>query len=170
MGIMNRDKANTIGHSQIAARDEGPATGDLPSRPLTDRELTRAVAEATLDELKRLSTTMSGIAARDRSQLVNNVLEVSTRVIPGDGVLVCTYNTQVGSILITNATGVALTVQTGTQTAGDAPTQGKGVQIVPNNTWLAIPIASHAFTIYGPAAGSVGIQVFTDMTVFGGAR
>ncbi len=161
MGLMN------TGNSQIAARNEGPTTGDLPSRPLTDRELARAVAEATLDELKRLSTVMSGMAARDRSQLSNNVLEVVARVIPADGVLVCSYHTQVGAVVITNTTGATMTVQTGTQPSGVAPTQGNGVQIIPNNSWLAIPIGSHAFTVYGTAGTSVGIQAFTDMTPFG---
>lgn len=167
MGFINRDKAEKFGHSQPQARNTGPTSGDVEGRPLTDRELARAVNEATLTELKRLSTVMSGMAARERSQLVNNVLEVSTRIIPSDGVLVCTYNTMVGSVVVSNTTGAALTVQTGTQTGSAAPTQGKGVQIIPNNSWLAIPIGSHVFTIYGTAAAAVGVQAFTDMTAFG---
>lgn len=161
-----RDPADEAGHrTDFDTMPEGPA--DVRTKPLSDREIARALAEHTLCELQRLNETMSAMAAAQRSQIVNNVLEVASYPIDSSGTLVRTFPTQVGSIIVTNPTGNTMTVQAGTSGSTSAPTIGRGVQLVPANSWIAIPIASHSFTVYGTAGASVGLQVFGDMTAFG---
>ena len=146
---------------------ESPAPGVRSVRNPSNGDIQRELLLEMVQEIRRMSATVSGIAARSRSQLLNSVLQVGVFTIGADGSLVRSFQTQVGSVIISNATGATVTVQAGTSGSNVAPTSGSGVSIVPNNTVLAIPIGAHSFTLYGTAGTNVSVQAFTDMTAFG---
>lgn len=162
MGML--DSAFRHGHT-----DPDDARLNAPEPKKTGRAPKADLTAEVLAELKLMRETMSNLAAHQRSQIANGVLEVATWKLDADGVLVRSFQTQVGSIIVTNATGAAVTVQAGTAGGSTAPDVGRGVQVIPDGAWLAIPVGSHAFTVYGTAGTSVGVQAFTGLQAFGAA-
>jgi hypothetical protein len=134
------------------------------------QQLSDEVVAALVDDIRYLRGTATEMAAHLRSQAVNGVLEVATLAITSDGNLTRTYNTAVGSVVVVNANATAVTVASGGPTGTVAPTSGRGVMTVPANSWLAVPIGAHQFTVYGTAGQLVGLQVFTGMQAFGFPR
>lgn len=128
------------------------------------------VLAQVLEEMRYLRGTSTELMSHLRSQSTNGVLEVCTCAIGADGIVTRQYNTAVGSIVVANHAANEITVCSGGPTGSAAPTVGRGVQVVPVSSWLAIPIAAHSFTIYGTAADVIGLQVFTGMQAFGVTR
>lgn len=155
-----RDPADVVGHDQ-ETEPATPSGADV--RYTKPKDALQAVAVEILAELRLARDIRTAEAARRNSQLLNDVLEVGSFIIPADGILIRSYQTGVGSIVVANASGFTVTVQAGTTSSSAAPTSGRGVQVIPNNSWLGIPIGAHAFTIFGTPGTTVSIQAYTSM-------
>lgn len=137
---------------------------------LSERQASREVLNQMLAELQRLNATETEMMARlHGGEILNNVLEVATYTFPAGGAWSKDYPAAIGSILVTNGTAQPITYAAG-GAFGGAPTVGSGVQIIPANSWLAIPVGGTTFTLYGTAGGTFGLQAFTSMIAFGGSR
>ena len=163
------DAADRLGHVRGDARwlDTTPTDHDVPVKTLSTRELDRRVNEELLTTMRLLSKTSSVIAARYNSQVVNNVLETAVWLVGTDGTIIRSFQTQVGSIRFTNLSAGSLTVQSGVGSSGFAPTQGRGMNVIPAGATLSMAIGAHAFTVYGAAAASFNVQAFTGLQAFG---
>jgi hypothetical protein len=163
MGML--DKASQVAHR--TPRD-AKATGAQGVHTLTPREEEAAWRSEMLGELRKLANTTT--SRPDASQIVNDVLDVTTFVFDSTGSRAFSYQTAVGSIVVVNTGATSVTVTSGTQGGDTAPTVGRGVQLVPAGSWLAVPIGAHAFTLWGTAAATCGLQVFAGMQGFGLSR
>lgn len=142
-----------------------------PAKPLTPAQADQAWRDAMLTELRQLRQTSTELAARERGGVVNGVLDVRVWAFDTSGLLALGYQVAIGSLVVANlSTTAEVTVQAGTQSGDSAPTSGRGIQVVPASSWLAVPIGSHACTLYGTAGQRIGLQVFTGMQAFGVSR
>lgn len=124
-----------------------------------EREL---VAEL-LDALRQQAQTTTEFMARLGGQVINDVLEVATLVIPTEGFIARDYSVAAGCIDVSNL-GVAANLMTVTSggPGAAAPPSGTGVYIIAGGSRRTVSLASHQFTIWGTAGDKVSFQVFTS--------
>jgi hypothetical protein len=115
----------------------------------------RHQAQATTEFMERLG-----------GQIVNNVLEVWSGVIPTEGYRTFNYSVAAGSVNVfyraadpVATPDVFVTVAT-TGNNGSTPT-GTGTQLVQTGLERTVALASREFTIFGTAGGYLSVQVFT---------
>lgn len=120
-----------------------------------------------IGEMRRYHATSSEFMARLMAAgITNGVLEVGTDTIPSSGVLTRAYHVQVGSMIVINAGAAAVTAVPGAP-GPVAPQIGAGVQPIPAQTLLALPVNDHAWSVWGTVGATVGFQVFTGLQAFG---
>jgi hypothetical protein len=163
------DRAAQLAHTTPSVPKAPGAAKASPSRTAAQAE--RELLGEMLAELRQLRETTTELAARERGGVVNGVLDVRVHVFDASGLLALGYQVGIGSLLLGNlSTTATVTVQAGTQSGDSAPTSGRGVQVVPAASWLAVPIGSHAVTLYGTAGETIDLQVFTGMQALGVSR
>lgn len=163
MGLLQR--ATDVAH---ATPRDAKATGAEKVKTLTPAQAEAAWRDAMLAELRLMRQTSTDVAARGSGQIVNSVLDVRTFAFPASGVVVFDYHVAAGSVQVANLSGSAsVTVQAGTQTSETPPTSGTGVQVVPAQSWMSVPIGARAVTLYGAAGERVSLQVFAGMQAYG---
>lgn len=128
---------------------------------------TDALLEQIVQELSGMKDVSTAWAARFSGRSTNGVLEVATDVFDASGLIVRNYGATVGAVIVTNATGAAVTFQAGSPSGSTAPTKGAGVQIIPTGSWITIPVDNRAFVLYGTAGTSVSFQAFTGLHPYG---
>jgi hypothetical protein len=123
----------------------------------------RQLVSELLDALRHQAQTTTEFVARLSGQVINNVLEVATLVIPAEGFITRSYSAAAGCIDVSNL-GVAANLMTVVSAGpgGNAPPSGTGVYVLAGATRRTIALASHEFTIWGTAGDKVAFQVFTS--------
>lgn len=117
------------------------------------------LAREILDELRYIRQHSSVTAERLGMYVVNNVLEVSTRIFDSDGRVVLEWQTTCGAIEVGNLTDDDVTVANGTTAV--EPLQGVGMFVVPAGARQPVNVNARAVTLFGTAGGTVTIQAWT---------
>jgi hypothetical protein len=139
------------------------ATKDL----LTGRGGRVSQLDELLAEIRAYHATTSAFMAHlQGGGITNGVLEVATDNIPTGGALTRSYHVQCGSLLVVNAGGGAVTISAGPP-GPSAPQVGPGVQILPAQSFLAVPINHHAWTVWGTVGQNISWQAFTGLQSLG---
>jgi hypothetical protein len=142
----------------------GPADIDdqLPRR-VPGREAQRLLAAESVELLRALAQRMTEFTALLQGQVINNVLEVATVVVPatGDALVQKQYQAAVGSVEVNNTSTHTVTVVSGSNSGATPPTSGTGVYQVAAGATRLVNIGAREFTLYGTAGDTFGIQVFT---------
>ena len=130
---------------------------------MTKRDDERTLAAQMLAELRTLAQTTTELAARFQGQVINNVLEVGTQIIPAGGTYVpFEWQAACGSFEIDNqGTHPMQVTSAGPTASGAAPTSGTGVTNIPAGAVRKVNVASHQVTVYGTAADVFCYQAFT---------
>lgn len=133
----------------------------LPPDAPRGRAAERIYYGEALSELRHYMQTSTEFAARVSGQIVNNVLDVQTRVFDASGMIALEYGAAIGCIdLDASLAPHQVTVATGGG-SGVVPAQGAGVYIVAAGVKRAVNIGAHQVTLYGTAGDTVSFQVYT---------
>jgi hypothetical protein len=120
-----------------------------------------------LDALRQLQATSTDLIAAMHPRAINSVLQVETFVFPASGVIQRDWPVACGSLVVAALGTHSVTVVAGSQVGQTAPLSGVGVSVVPANSWMSIPIATTAITLYGTSGDTASIQVFAGLASFG---
>lgn len=126
-----------------------------------------AILTEQLQEMRAMAQTMTAWTQRLQGQVINNILEVATYVIPADGYVTREYGAAAGYVTVTPGQALrAYTVEAAAARSGTAPvvapTLGVGVHLIPlGSVGRTVPLASRTFTIYGTPGDAVSIVVGT---------
>lgn len=121
----------------------------------------RALAEEQLQTFRQLHTSTTELAAALRGGIMNSVLGAEVAQFDASGQLTRSYNVPIGSVAVTNHTTTDVTVSNGPP-QGSAPGGGPGQGLVSSRTFAVLNVgASRDLTLYGPAGGTITLQVFT---------
>lgn len=136
-----------------------------PKRAATDRTPSPTPAtiltEQMLAEMRMLRETNTQLAALMRGQLVNDVLGIEIATFDAQGIITRDYRVAIGSITVANHTAADVIVASAPP-GGAVPGTGRGLQRVRPAIQRCMNLgASHTVTLYGVAAGTVSIEVFT---------
>lgn len=139
-----------------------PAPDDgLPPGAPRGRDAERILAGELLSEFRAMKQTMTEFAERLAGRLVNHVLLVKTVTFDAAGnPIPLSWGSAAGSIEIQTGAN-PVWVQSGTA-GSSAPTGGVGVYKVPGNTKTTVAVAAYEVTLWGTAADTISVQVFTS--------
>lgn len=122
----------------------------------------RQLVAELLDALRQQAQSTTEFMARLGGQVINDVLEVYTGVIPPEGYITRDYNVAAGCIDLSNL-GVAANLMTVTSGGvGSAVPSGTGSYAIAGGTRRTVALASRQFTIWGTAGDRMSFQVFTS--------
>lgn len=114
-----------------------------------------------------LSSTTELTAQIRRGGAKNGVIGTELVLFGASGVLEVTRPVTIGSICIHNVGSTPVTVQVGAGSAATAPNSGQGMQLIPANTFIPVPIGQKGFTLYGTAGQFCNLQLFTGLQGYG---
>ncbi len=142
--------------------DDNDSPPPRPPERLSGRQAERAFYTELVSQLNQLVQSFTAQMTRLLGRSVNNVLETATHKFPsaGDAVVTLSYRTPIGAVTVRAGANAVTVAQGGVSSGGTAPTEGKGVWVVPANTRDTVAITGHAVTLYGTAGQSVSYQVF----------
>lgn len=135
--------------------------GGLPATAPRGREAERILAAELLAEFRHLSQTMTNFTERFAGRIVNHTLLVETVTFDSAATPVTrAWHVAAGCIEVSNPGDNTVTVSSAGPSSA-APTAGVGVYVVPAGTTRVVALASTQVTLYGTAADTVSVQVFT---------
>ncbi len=129
------------------------------TRPST-RSMEQALLAELLAEFRAAQAHSTQLFARFRSSITNDVLDSGAYILDANGLATTSYQTPYGSLFVVNL-GVGDMTVTGSPPAMGAPSNGRGVTVVPAHSAMLINLAGTAWTIYGTAGDLVDVQAFT---------
>lgn len=122
----------------------------------TDRQL-ELLATQLIDILTHIQASSSATAERLATGVMNNVLEVRSRVFGTDGFIPLSWGTTCGSIEVTNHGTQPMYVASGPPSGVATPSMPR----IDPGTWRMINVGSRNVTLYGTNGDTVGYQAFT---------
>lgn len=145
----------------------GPAGGTppgdgLPVSAVRGQRARDIVFNEMLAELRHAYETNTAVVSRIGGQIINNVLEVATYIIPAEGWVSGRYKVAAGCIEVENlGTHEMAVIPRDNSGDGTPPNKGVGLRIVPANSCRVVSLAAHQWTIFGFVGDRVSVQVFT---------
>jgi hypothetical protein len=135
--------------------------GFLTGTPTRNEEVKGIEALAAAEivgELKRLGVAISGL----RDAVQNNVLATETCKFPGAGAseIHRTYPQNFRSVAIHNNSQTQDMVVANGPPMSEAPTQGIGVHIIPQNSAAVVNMQGSSITFYGNGGETFSFQLF----------
>jgi len=141
------------GHLQ---RRPAPVGGDgLPPDAPRGRRAELLLAAEMLASFRAYAQTHTAFMARLAGNIVNDVLSVRTEVIPASGIVSGEHHVAVGILEVDNLGSHPMTVTSGKDSSGSAPTSGRGVRIIPAGAWRNVPLDARSYSIYGTVGDTV---------------
>jgi hypothetical protein len=129
-------------------------------------EARRAEAAEQLQATRLLITSTERVAGLT-GQLINNILEVATYVIPAEGYVTREYGAAAGYVTLSPGQATrGYTIEAAPARSGaapvSAPTSGVGVFVtLPSTLPRTVPLASRVFTVYGTPGDSFSMVAGT---------
>lgn len=146
-----------------------PGAGDgLPPDAPRGKAAQAILSGELLAQFQHFVQTQTQATARLAGRIVNDVLEVGSAKLDGNGTLTLQFHVAVGAIFIDNTAGHdVIVVAGGLNTSATAPPPGVGVYRVRTLTARPVNIAGRQVTIYGTAGDEISYQAYTAGVIVG---